>query len=117
MYINNKMYSNGSCPVDVEYSYLLHYELKYNLKNQFFQNMSLISGQAPRSLRSGVSGSNYAPAGANGKTYAEKKAEALAAKNTAVLSYDELERIKNMCKQTTEEQDYQTMRLNERKEL
>ena len=78
--------------------------------------MSLISGQASRSMRSGVSGSNYAPAGA-GKTYAEKKAEALAAKNTAILSYDELDRIKNMCKQTSDEQDYQTMRLNERKEL
>ena len=67
-------------------------------------------------MRSGYSGSNRAPAGA-GKTYAERKAEALAAKNTSVLSYDELERIKNMCKQTTDEQDYQTMRLNERKEL
>ena len=78
--------------------------------------MSLISGQAPRSMRSGVSGSNRAPP-AGGLTYAEKKAQALAAKNTAVLSYDELERIKNMCKQTSDEQDYQTMRLNERREL
>ena len=31
------------------------------------------------------------------KTYAEKKSEALHAKNTAVLSIDELERIKGMC--------------------
>lgn len=68
--------------------------------------MSLISGQAPRSMRSGFSGSNRAPVGANGKSYAERKAEALAAKNTAVLSYDELERIKTMCKQSTDEQDY-----------
>ena len=30
-------------------------------------------------------------------TYGDKKKNALAAKNTAVLSYDELERIKNMC--------------------
>ena len=41
-----------------------------------------------------------------GQTYAERKATALAAKNTAVLSYDELERIKGMCSQTNEEQDY-----------
>ena len=32
-----------------------------------------------------------------GATYADKKAQALAAKNTSVLSYDELERIKGMC--------------------
>lgn len=37
------------------------------------------------------------------KTYAEKKAEALAAKNTAVLTLDELERIKGMCSQTNQE--------------
>jgi hypothetical protein len=37
-----------------------------------------------------------------GQTYAEKKATALAAKNTAILSYDELERIKGMCSQTSE---------------
>ena len=34
------------------------------------------------------------------KTYTEKKMEALAARNTAVLSIDELERIKGMCSQT-----------------
>lgn len=51
------------------------------------------------------------------KTYAERKHEALAAKNTTVLSIDELERIKGMCSQTNQEQDYRTMRLNERKEL
>jgi len=45
-----------------------------------------------------------------GKTYADKKNQALAAKNTAVLSYDELERIKSMCSQTTDGEDYQTMR-------
>ena len=50
-------------------------------------------------------------------TYAEKKTSALAAKNTVVLSIDELERIKGMCSQTNEAQDYQTMRGNERKEL
>lgn len=54
---------------------------------------------------------------AQNKTYAEKKAEALAAKNTAVLTIDELERIKGMCSQTNQEEDYRTMRLNERKEL
>jgi hypothetical protein len=31
------------------------------------------------------------------RTYADKKSEALAAKNTAVMSFDELERIKSMC--------------------
>lgn len=31
-------------------------------------------------------------------TYAEKKSAALAAKNTKVITYDELERIKSMCK-------------------
>lgn len=34
------------------------------------------------------------------KTYAQKKGEALAAKNVSVLSIDELERIKGMCSQT-----------------
>ena len=34
------------------------------------------------------------------KTYHEKKIEALVAKNTSVLSIDELERIKGMCSQT-----------------
>ena len=78
--------------------------------------MSFYSGQGTRSMRSGQSGSNRAPAAA-GMTYGEKKAQALAAKNTAVLTYDEIERIKSMCKQTSDEQDYQTMRINERKDL
>jgi len=34
------------------------------------------------------------------RSYAQKKVEALTAKNTAVLSIDELERIKGMCSQT-----------------
>jgi hypothetical protein len=34
------------------------------------------------------------------RTYAEKKNQALAAKNTSVLSIDELDRIKGMCSQT-----------------
>ena len=51
------------------------------------------------------------------ETYAEKKGKALAAKNTKVITYDELERIKGMCHQTNDEQDYQTMRQNERKDL
>ena len=37
-----------------------------------------------------------------GMTYAEKKANALKAKNTTVIGYDELERIKGMCSQTNE---------------
>ena len=52
-----------------------------------------------------------------GQTYAEKKAQALSAKNTAILSYDELERIKGMCSQTSETEDYNTMRKTERKDL
>lgn len=51
-----------------------------------------------------------------GLTYAEKKAKALAAKNTTVITFDELERIKGMCSQTNEKQDYMTMRKNEREE-
>jgi len=51
------------------------------------------------------------------QTYADRKAEALKAKNTAVLSYDELERIKSMCSQTTNGEDYRSMRDNERKTL
>lgn len=39
---------------------------------------------------------------AAGETYADKKAKALAAKNTVVMGYDELERIKAMCSQTNE---------------
>ena len=66
--------------------------------------------------RSGI-GSTGSRMGAPDKSYAEKKAGALAAKNTVVLSIDELERIKGMCSQTNEAQDYQTMRTNERKEL
>lgn len=54
--------------------------------------MSLKSGSQVRSFRSGASG-----AAQMNKTYADRKAQALAAKNTAVLSYDELERIKGMC--------------------
>ena len=65
--------------------------------------MSLMSSQA-RSMRSGAS-SGFGATG-KGSTYAEKKAQALAAKNTAVLSYDELERIKSMCSQTSGEEDY-----------
>jgi hypothetical protein len=52
-----------------------------------------------------------------GQTYGEKKSAALAAKNTAILSYEELERIKNMCSQTSDQQDYNTMRKTERREL
>ena len=37
------------------------------------------------------------------KTYAQRKHEALAAKNTSVLTIDELERIKGMCSQTNQE--------------
>ena len=62
------------------------------------------------------SNNSRAPGGA-GRTYAEKKNEALAAKNTAVLSYDELERIKSMCSQTSSQQDYITMRKSERQDL
>lgn len=51
------------------------------------------------------------------RTYAEKKMEALKAKNTSILSYEELERIKSMCSQTNAEQDYKTMRQTERKDL
>jgi hypothetical protein len=46
--------------------------------------------------------------------YADKKKQALSAKNTVVLSYDELERVKSMCSNTNEQQDYQTMRQSER---
>lgn len=42
---------------------------------------------------------------------------ALAAKNTTVMTFDDLERIKGMCSQTNHEIDYRTMRQNERKEL
>lgn len=43
--------------------------------------------------------------------------EALKAKNTSILSYEELERIKSMCSQTNAEQDYKTMRMTERVDL
>ena len=60
--------------------------------------MSLISGQRSRiSVKTPSIASGPARSTGMGKTYAERKAEALAAKNTAVLSYDELERIKGMC--------------------
>ena len=74
--------------------------------------MSLISGKSNR-LSVKTPSIASAPAGSQkgaGQTYAERKAAALAAKNTAVLSYDELERIKGMCSQTNEDQDYKTMR-------
>lgn len=62
--------------------------------------MSYKSGsQAARSMKSG---SQYSGARGANSTYADKKATALAAKNTSVLSYDELERIKGMCSQTNE---------------
>ena len=81
--------------------------------------MSLISEKSQRVSVKTPSIASVPRSGASqmGGTYASRKATALAAKNTAVLSYDELERIKGMCSQTNEEQDYQTMRLNERKEL
>ena len=78
--------------------------------------MSQFSGSNPRSMKSYKS-SNAGATATAGATYAEKKAQALAAKNTAILSYEELERIKGMCSQTSEIEDYQTMRKTERKEL
>jgi len=62
--------------------------------------MSLISGKAPRSFKSG--GSQASSGLSRGDNYADKKAQALAAKNTSVLSYNELESIKMMCSQTSE---------------
>jgi hypothetical protein len=64
-------------------------------------------------MRSGASGT----AAPGAKTYLDKKNEALAAKNTAVLSYDELERIKSMCSQTNAQEDYVSMRKTERQTL
>lgn len=55
------------------------------------------------------------PADPAGKTYAERKAEALKAKNTAVLTYDELESIKTMCKLTNGDEDYIAKRQTDRK--
>lgn len=80
--------------------------------------MSLLSGQRALSRKSGAP-TELSKVGSQigtGETYAERKAKALAAKNTTVLSYDELERIKGMCSQTNEKQDYMTMRKNEREE-
>ena len=79
--------------------------------------MSLISGMKSRdtrSQRSGVSGAAPSIASVQGKTYQDKKNAALAAKNTTVMTYEELERIKGMCSQTNEMEDYKTMRQNER---
>ena len=74
---------------------------------------SYTGSQAGRSRGSGFSRGS----GAGGATYAEKKATALAAKNTSVLSFDELERIKSMCSQTNEQEDYMNMRTHERQTL
>ena len=62
--------------------------------------MSLISGMRnrdTRSQKSAVSGAAPSIASIKGETYQEKKSKALAAKNTSVMTYDELERIKGMC--------------------
>ena len=62
--------------------------------------MSLISGKSNRmsvKTPSIASVPRSMPGSQKGQTYAERKGAALAAKNTAVLSYDELERIKGMC--------------------
>ena len=62
--------------------------------------MSLISGKSQRVSVKTPSIASVPRSGASqkgGDTYASRKAAALAAKNTAVLSYDELERIKGMC--------------------
>jgi len=69
--------------------------------------MSLISGKQNRSQKSGAAPSVASWAGSSnmsvkGETYQEKKMKALAAKNTTVMTYEELERIKGMCKQTNE---------------
>lgn len=71
-----------------------------------------LSGIGVRSQRSG--GSQFSGAAGMNKSYAERKATALAAKNTSVLSFDELERIKGMCSQTNEQEDYIAMRQSER---
>ena len=84
--------------------------------------MSLLSGQNRALSKKSAHSSAYSkPSAYNtgdqaSMTYAEKKQKALAAKNTTVLSYDELERIKGMCSQTNDKEDYQTMRKNEREE-
>ena len=73
--------------------------------------------QQARSMKSNASAYSAAMSEQGNKTYAEKKAGALAAKNTAVLSYDELERIKFMCNQTSTGEDYPTMKTTERQDL
>ena len=81
--------------------------------------MSLISGMKnrdTRSQKSAVSGVAPSVKSVKNETYAEKKAKALAAKNTTVMTYEELERIKGMCSQTNEQEDYKTMRQNERQD-
>ena len=69
--------------------------------------------------RSKIAHSETAHSQKSGKeqTYAERKAAALSAKNTVVMSYDELERIKSMCSNTNTDQDYQSMRQSQREEL
>ena len=76
--------------------------------------MSLLSGQNRALSKKSGAPSVWSKASAEAKdlgmTYAEKKAAALKAKNTTVIGYDDLERIKGMCSQTNDRQDYQTMR-------
>jgi hypothetical protein len=55
-----------------------------------------MSAQA-KSMKSDASNWSAPSSVPDNTTYADKKKNALSAKNTAVLSYDELERIKNMC--------------------
>jgi hypothetical protein len=71
--------------------------------------MSLLSGQNRALSKKSAMSSLHSKQGETkatdkdaGLTYAEKKQKALAAKNTTVLSFDELERIKGMCSQTNE---------------
>ena len=49
--------------------------------------------------------------------YADKKAEALKAKNTIVVSYSDLERIKDLCSDTNSVLDHVKQREASRKEL
>ena len=51
------------------------------------------------------------------RSYADRKAEALKAKNTVQITYDELERIRSMVSDKTEEQEYKTMVQSKRAEL
>lgn len=76
------------------------------------QNRALSKKSGPPSVWSKASNVNAEA----GMTYAEKKTAALKAKNTTVIGYDDLERIKGMCSQTNDKQDYQTMRQNERED-